>query len=241
MEVIPAIDLCGGQLVRLEQGNYARETVYSTDPARVADRFAAAGAPRLHVVDLDGAREGAPRNLPALREILAAARGVPVQVGGGIRSLESVESLLELGADRVVLGTVALEAPELMREAAERHPSRIVLGVDTRGGQVAIRGWLKTGSAVALDVVKRFEDLPLAAVLHTDIEKDGLLQGPNLVATEQLARSTRQLVIASGGVGSTSDLVALARTRVIAGAVVGSALYTGAVRLEEALEQVASC
>jgi phosphoribosylformimino-5-aminoimidazole carboxamide ribotide isomerase len=241
VEVIPSIDLRGGQIVRLEQGDYERETVFERDPAAPATRFVEAGATRIHVVDLEGAREGTPRNLPAVKAILAAAGRVPVQVGGGVRDLERIETLLELGADRVILGTAVVEAPELVHDAASRHPGRVVLGLDARDGRVAIRGWRETGSREVADVLHQFEGLPLAAVLHTDVGRDGMLGGPNVDSTERLARVTSLPVLASGGVGSVEDLLRLARTRVIAGAVVGRAIYSGAIDLAAAIEAVASC
>jgi phosphoribosylformimino-5-aminoimidazole carboxamide ribotide isomerase len=241
VELIPAIDLRGGQLVRLAQGDYARETVYSRDPARAAARFAAAGAPRLHVVDLDAARDGGNANDAAIRAILAEARGVPVQVGGGVRSLARVDELLALGAARVVMGTAALEDPALLRSAAERHPQRVILGLDARDGRVAVRGWVETSGRHVEEVLDEFADLPLAAVLHTDIARDGMLIGPSLEATVALARRTRIPVIASGGVGSLDDLLALARTRAIGGAIVGRALYEGRIELEAALAAIAAC
>jgi len=241
VEVIPAIDLRGGQLVRLAQGDYARETVYERDPARAASRFAAASAPRLHVVDLDAARDGGRANDPAIRAILAEVRGVPVQVGGGVRSLARVEELLALGAERVVMGTAALEDPALLRGAATRHPGRVILGLDARDGRVALRGWLETSGRSVEDVLAEFADLPLAAILHTDIARDGMLVGPSLAASVALARRTRIPVLASGGVGSIEDLVALARTRALGGAIVGRALYEGKIELEAALAAVAAC
>jgi phosphoribosylformimino-5-aminoimidazole carboxamide ribotide isomerase len=164
-----------------------------------------------------------------------------VQFGGGVRSLAAVEELLDLGVDRVVLGTAALETPELVEQAAGRFPGRVVVAIDAREGRVAVRGWLETASVTADDVVRRFEALPLAGFLHTDIARDGLLGGPNVLETARIARGTRVPVFASGGVGSVADLVALARTRVIAAAIVGRALYTGAVGLEDALRAVAAC
>jgi phosphoribosylformimino-5-aminoimidazole carboxamide ribotide isomerase len=241
VEVIPAIDLRGGQLVRLSQGDYARETVYERDPARAAARFAQAHAPRLHVVDLDAARDGAAANDPAIRAILAAAGAVPVQVGGGVRTLARVDELLALGAARVVMGTAALEDPELLRAAARRHPGRVVLGLDARAGQVAVRGWRETSARRVEDVLDAYADLPLAAILHTDIARDGMLSGPGVEATAALARRTRIPVIASGGVSSIADLVELARTGVIAGAIVGRALYEGKIDLGAALAAVAAC
>ncbi len=241
MEVIPAIDLRGGRLVRLEQGDYGRETVYADDAARVVRGFVEQGARRIHVVDLDAARDGGAANDRVVREILRAAESARVQVGGGVRSVERAAELLGLGAARVIMGTAALERPEVVRAAAERFPDRVVLGLDARNGRVAVRGWLEDSDLTCEDVLARFGDLPLAAVLHTDIHRDGTLGGPNLGATVALARSSRLPVIASGGVGALDDLLALARTRVIAGAVVGKALYAGRLDLAEALREVARC
>jgi len=241
VDVIPAIDLRGRRLVRLEQGDYARETVYSEDPVEVAGRFVAVGATRIHVVDLEAARDGGQANDPVIREILHAAKPARVQIGGGVRSLERVERLLGLGAARIIMGTAALESPELLREAAIRYPDSLVLGLDAREGRVAVRGWLEDSGASCDEVLERFADLPLAAVLHTDIRRDGMLQGPNIEATVALARCTSIPVIASGGVGSLEDLLALARTRVVAGAVVGKAIYSGRLDLGRALSEVARC
>lgn len=241
MEVIPAIDLRGGRLVRLEQGDYGRETVYAEDVAGVVCRFVEQGARRIHVVDLDAARDGGAANDRVVREILRAAESARVQVGGGVRSVERAAELLGLGAARVIMGTAALERPEVVRAAAERFPDRVVLGLDARNGRVAVRGWLEDSELTCEDVLARFGDLPLAAVLHTDIHRDGTLGGPNLEATVALARSSRIPVIASGGVGALDDLLALARTRVIAGAVVGKALYAGRLDLAEAFREVARC
>ena len=241
MEIIPALDLRGGQVVRLEQGDYARETVFDADPGNAARRFVSAGATRLHVVDLDGARSGEPRNLAGVEAILAAAGPVPIQVGGGLRSLAAIESVLAAGVDRVILGTAAIESPGLIEEAAKRFPARIVLGVDARDGCVAIKGWLETTPLRVEDLIQRVSGLPLAAILHTDIGRDGMLQGPNVEATARLARSTSLPLIASGGVSSLEDLLSLARERVIAAVVVGRALYAGAIDLAEALEEVARC
>ncbi len=241
MEVIPALDLRGGQVVCLTQGDYARETVYESDPARAADRFLASGAMRLHVVDLEGARDGVTQAGEAIRTIVAAAGSVPVQLGGGIRSLERVEDLLGLGLDRVILGTAALEDPELLLCSAERFPGRVMLGLDARDGRVATHGWTQTTEVTARDVLERFEDLPLGGIVYTDIGRDGMLRGPNLEATRALALQTKLPVIASGGVSCVDDLLALAQTRVIAGVIVGRALYTGDVDLDTALREVAAC
>lgn len=241
MEVIPAIDLRGGQLVRLEQGDYARETVYEREPAKAAGRFRRAGATRLHVVDLDGARAGMTQNEAALRAILAAVGEQPVQLGGGIRDLARVEALLGLGLDRVILGTAALEDPALLESAARRFPGRVMLGLDARDGRVATHGWTETTEVTAAELLERFEGVELGGIVYTDIGRDGMLRGPNVEATARLAEQTPVPVIASGGVSCVEDLVELARTRVIAGAIVGRSLYTGDVDLARALEEVAAC
>ncbi len=241
MEVIPALDLRGGRVVRFAQGDFARETIYADDPAATARGFVEAGATRLHVVDLEAARDGGSANEPAVRSILAAAGAVPVQVGGGVRSLERARAVLDLGADRIVMGTAALESPDLLKDVAERLPGRVILGLDARDGRVAVHGWREVSAVSVEDALARFEGLPLAGVLHTDIGRDGLLGGPNLESTVRLAGLTQLPVIASGGVGCVADLVALARTRVISAAIVGRALFTGALELASALREVAAC
>ncbi len=241
-EVIPAIDLLGGRCVRLSQGDYERATVYSDDPAEVAAAFAAAGIARLHVVDLDGARDGAPRNGDAVRAIVAAAGSLPVQLGGGLRDLDAVARVLDLGVERAILGTAALRDPELVRAAAARHPGRVAVGVDARGGRVAVSGWLETSDARVDEVAALFEDAGVAALIYTDIARDGMLTGPDLDGTAALADAVTIPVIASGGVGSLDDVRGAAAhyTRGVAGVIVGRALYTGDVALADALE-VAAC
>ena len=238
-ELIPAIDLLGGRCVRLVQGRYDEATVYAADPAGVATRFAAYALQRLHVVDLDGAKLGRPGNTGAVRAILDAAKGVPVELGGGIRTLAAVEAWLALGVDRVVLGTAALRDPELVQGAARRFPGRIAVGIDARDGRVAVSGWLETSETDALTLARRFEDAGVAALIHTDIARDGTGAGPNLDASESLARAVRLPVIASGGVGSLDDVRNVCG-RGLAGLIVGRALYTGAVDLRSALE-IAAC
>ncbi|MDD9872159.1 MAG: 1-(5-phosphoribosyl)-5-[(5-phosphoribosylamino)methylideneamino] imidazole-4-carboxamide isomerase [Deltaproteobacteria bacterium] len=245
-QLIPAIDLLGGRCVRLAQGRYDEVTRYGEDPAAVAARFAAApGLRRLHVVDLDGARAGAPApgNRAALRAILAAlqSRNIALQLGGGLRSLASVEEWLELGVERAILGTAALRNPELVREAARRHPGRIGVGVDARGGRVAVQGWLESSDCSALDIARRFQDAGVAALIHTDIARDGMGSGPNLEASAALAAALSIPVIASGGVGSLDHVRAAARRPGIAGLIVGRALHDGAMELGSALEAAACC
>jgi phosphoribosylformimino-5-aminoimidazole carboxamide ribotide isomerase len=237
-ELIPAIDLLDGVCVRLAQGRYDAATVYEPDAAAQARRFASHAIARLHVVDLDGARAGEPRNGDAVRAIVDAAGRVPVQLGGGLRSLEAVERALATGVDRVVLGTAALRDPALVRDAAARFPGRVAVGLDARDGRVAVEGWLDTSEAQARDVARRFEDAGVAALVYTDIARDGMLSGPNLEATAALAEAVRIPVILSGGVSGVDDVVAAARRGGIAGAIVGRALYTGALELGPALERL---
>jgi phosphoribosylformimino-5-aminoimidazole carboxamide ribotide isomerase len=241
-ELIPAIDLLGGQCVRLAQGRYDAATVYDADPAAAARRFAAHAVPRLHVVDLDGARSGKPRNGAAVRAIVAAVGALPVQLGGGLRDLAAVESSFEAGVDRVVLGTAALRDPAFVRDAARRFPGRIAVGLDAKEGRVSVEGWLDTGEATVIEVAQRFEDAGVAALVHTDIARDGMLSGPNLEASAELADAVSIPVIVSGGIASEDDLVAAARLapRGIAGAIAGRALYTGALDLASALRRLAS-
>jgi len=242
-ELIPAIDLLGGKCVRLSQGEYDRSTVYAEDPATMAEKFAAANIQRLHVVDLDGAKAGTPKNTEAIRRIVSAMGGIPVELGGGIRTFEAVESTLALGVDRVILGTVALRDPELVRRAAAQFPGRVVVGIDAREGRVATQGWLEDSEISAAELAQRFEDAGVAAIIYTDIARDGMLTGPNLEATAALADQVQIPVIVSGGVSSVGDIRAASEmaSHGIAGIIVGRALYTGAVALEEALEVVRCC
>jgi phosphoribosylformimino-5-aminoimidazole carboxamide ribotide isomerase len=242
-ELIPAIDVLGGKCVRLSQGCYDRVTVYQDDPSRVAADFAAHPLRRLHVVDLDGARAGRPCNREAVGAILQEMKGIPVELGGGIRTLESVEGWLDLGLDRAILGTAALRDPELVREAGARFPGRIGVGIDARDGRVAVEGWLETSEVDAVEVARRFEDVGVAAIIHTDIARDGMQSGPNFEATARLAAAVEIPVIVSGGVGSEEDVRAAVRHagQGISGLIVGRALYTGAVDLGRALEIVACC
>ncbi|MBM4384724.1 MAG: 1-(5-phosphoribosyl)-5-[(5-phosphoribosylamino)methylideneamino]imidazole-4-carboxamide isomerase [Deltaproteobacteria bacterium] len=234
-ELIPAIDLLGGKCVRLTQGDYAAATEYDADPGAVAARFAAHRIQRLHVVDLDGAKRGEPVNTHAVRAILAATRGIPLELGGGIRTLAGVETWLGLGVERAILGTAALRDPALVRDAAKRFPGRVGVGIDARGGKVAVQGWLETSETDALTLARQFEDAGVAAIVYTDIARDGTGTGVNLAETVALARAISIPVIASGGVGSLDDVRA-ARASGVAGLIVGRALYTGAVDLAAAME-----
>jgi len=235
MILYPAIDLKDGACVRLLRGEMDSATVFGTDPAAQARAFVEAGAQWLHLVDLNGAFAGHAVNGAAVRAILAAAGDVPVQLGGGIRDRAGIDGWLEAGVARVILGTAAVEDPALVREAAAAHPGRIAVGIDARQGRVATRGWAEATDIDALDLARRFEDAGVTAIIYTDIDRDGAMQGPNAAATEALARAVSIPVIASGGVARMADLIALRDTGVIAGAVSGRALYDGALDLREAL------
>lgn len=241
MDLFPAIDLRGGKCVRLVQGDYARETVYGGDPVAMAEEFEAAGAPWVHVVDLDAARTGRPENREVVAAI-AAAVSVPVQTGGGVRDEFSAEALLASGVRRVVIGTAALEQPSLVRRLARRHPGRIVVGLDGRAGEAALRGWTEGSGVTILDAVAQFEDAGVAAFVVTDISRDGMLAGPDVRGLSDVLARTTCDVVASGGVGSLDDLRALAALSVegrrLAGAIVGKAVYEGVFSVEEG---VAAC
>lgn len=236
MILYPAIDLKDGRCVRLLRGEMSAATVFNEDPAAQATRFIAAGCQWLHVVDLDGAFAGASRNRAAVEQIIAAAT-VPVQLGGGIRTLAAIEDWLGHGIARVILGTVALTDPALVRAACRRWPGRIALAVDARQGMVAVEGWAKTSTVAALDLALAFEDAGCAAIIHTDIARDGALAGANVAATAALARRLKTPVIASGGIAALADIAALKAHEAegIAGAVLGRALYDGRIDLAAAL------
>jgi phosphoribosylformimino-5-aminoimidazole carboxamide ribotide isomerase len=234
MELWPAIDLRGGRCVRLLQGDYDRETVFGDDPVEMARRFTAGGARRLHVVDLDGAKEGTPVQAELVGRMVAAA-GVPCQLGGGIRSVETARAYVAAGVHRLVVGSVAIENPALLADLAHAFPGRIVLGIDARDGKVAVRGWLETSALGAIDVAKRHEHLPLAGIVYTDIAKDGMMSGPNIPALAEMVRAVRLPVIASGGVSNAGD-VREAAAAGAAGCIVGRALYEGSLTLAAAAE-----
>jgi phosphoribosylformimino-5-aminoimidazole carboxamide ribotide isomerase len=240
MILYPAIDLKEGQCVRLLRGNMASATVFGADPAAQARAFADAGCRWLHVVDLDGAFAGRAVNAAAVEAILAAV-AVPVQLGGGIRDRAAIESWLAKGVARVILGTVALRDPGLVRAAARAHPGRVAVGIDARGGRVAVEGWAEVSDVAALDLARRFEDAGVAAIVYTDIERDGAMQGPNVAATATLARAVGVPVIASGGIASLDDLRALkASGAPLDGAISGRALYEGRIDVAEAVRLLAA-
>ena len=237
MEVIPAIDLRGGRCVRLYQGDYAKETVYSDNPLEVALRWQEMGAPRIHVVDLDGAASGKPENLAVLKR-LADSVDVALQVGGGIREMSTCEKMLDMGMQRIVLGTVAVQEPSLVEQLCRRFGSEaVVVGVDARDGVVAIRGWQESTSSTTLDLMHRMEELGVRRFLYTDISRDGTLTEPNFQAVEVVVRGSDAAILAAGGVSSIEQLRRLASVGV-EGAIVGMALYTGAIDLREAIAEV---
>ncbi|MBO6777753.1 MAG: 1-(5-phosphoribosyl)-5-[(5-phosphoribosylamino)methylideneamino]imidazole-4-carboxamide isomerase [Marinibacterium sp.] len=234
MILYPAIDLKDGQAVRLLRGEMEKATVFNDDPAAQAAAFVDAGCEWLHLVDLNGAFAGEPVNAAAVEAILARCK-LPAQLGGGIRDMATIERWLSKGLARVILGTVAVENPDLVREAAHAFPGQVAVGIDARGGKVATRGWAEETDLDATDLARSFEDAGVAAVIYTDINRDGAMQGPNIEATVALAQAVSIPVIASGGVASLQDLTALRDTRVIDGAISGRALYDGALDLQEAL------
>jgi phosphoribosylformimino-5-aminoimidazole carboxamide ribotide isomerase len=239
MILYPAIDLKDGACVRLVKGAMESATVFSDDPAAQARAFAAAGASWLHVVDLNGAVTGAPVNQPAVAAILKAV-GMPVQLGGGIRDLATIERWLSAGVTRVILGTVAVRDPALVRQACREHPGRVVVGIDARGGRVLVQGWTEASAIGVVDLARRFEDAGVAAIIHTNVEHDGTMQGPDVAGTAALARAVATPVIASGGVRGLDDLDALKAAGGIAGVVVGRALYDGGLDARAAIQRLAA-
>jgi phosphoribosylformimino-5-aminoimidazole carboxamide ribotide isomerase len=237
MDIWPAIDIRGGQCVRLREGDFNRETVFAADPVEVALRWKAQGAKRLHLVDLDGAREGRPVNADLVRRIVERT-GLVIELGGGVRSEEIIQAYLEAGVQRLVVGTRAIEDPAWLAETALRHPKTLVLGLDARNGLLASRGWLETTPLDVIQYIARLPSLPLAAIVYTDIGRDGIMQGPNLEATRRVAEATRVPVVASGGVTRLEDVEALARLP-IAGMIIGRALYEGTIRLSAAMAAAA--
>jgi phosphoribosylformimino-5-aminoimidazole carboxamide ribotide isomerase len=237
MILYPAIDLKGGQCVRLRRGDMAAATVFNPDPAAQAKAFVAAGAKHLHIVDLDGAVAGRAMNEAAVRSILAAV-DVPVQLGGGIRDRDAIVRWFDAGVDRAILGTVALNDPALVEDACAEFPSRVAVGIDARQGMVAVRGWVETSSMTAIDLARRFEDAGVGAIVFTDIDRDGMMAGVNVAATARMAASVSIPIIASGGIASLDDIRALKHHEKdgIEGAILGRALYEGRIDLRAALE-----
>jgi phosphoribosylformimino-5-aminoimidazole carboxamide ribotide isomerase len=238
MILFPAIDLKDGQAVRLIKGDMEQTTVFNDDPAAQAMEFVKAGCEWLHLVDLNGAFAGEPINAAPVEAILRQTK-TPAQLGGGIRDMATIERWLDKGLARVILGTVAVENPDLVREAAKAFPAQVAVGLDARNGRVATRGWAEETDMMVTDLAKSFEDAGVAAIIYTDINRDGAMKGPNVEATADLARAVNIPVIASGGVSSLQDLQSLKDTGVIHGAISGRALYDGAINLSDALAALA--
>ncbi len=236
MLIIPAIDLKEGKCVRLEQGLMDKATVYSDDPATTAKHWEAEGAELLHVVDLNGAFAGAPRNLDAIKAIRNAVK-MPVEVGGGIRDMATVSSLVSIGIDRIILGTAAIENPDFVKEACREFPGKIIAGIDARDGMVAIKGWAEITKVKAVDLALRMQGYGVIAIIYTDIKRDGMLSGPNIDATRALAEALHIPVIASGGVHTMKDIENLLtiRSSGVSGVITGKAIYSGSLNLKEAI------
>ncbi|BAY15404.1 1-(5-phosphoribosyl)-5-[(5-phosphoribosylamino) methylideneamino]imidazole-4-carboxamide isomerase [Anabaenopsis circularis NIES-21] len=239
MDVIPAIDLLEGRCVRLYQGDYEKSQVFSENPVDVAQQWVDQGATRLHLVDLDGAKAGKVVNLKAI-EAIAQAISVPIEVGGGLRDRSSVQQVFNLGVQWAILGTVAVEQPQLVQELCQKFPQQIIIGIDARNGKVATRGWLETSEVLATQLAVRMQELGAAAIIYTDIHRDGTLSGPNIEALRELTNAISIPVIASGGVSSVTDLLSLLALEAqgVTGAIVGRALYTGDILLPEALRAI---
>ncbi len=236
MQIYPAIDLRGGQCVRLRQGDYNQETVFGVDPAKMAQRWAADGATWLHLVDLDGAKEGKPINGPSIRAIVEAS-GVPCQLGGGLRTEQDLRDALSWGVTRVILGTKALQSPAWLAQMARQFPGKIALGIDAKAGKVATQGWLEVSEMTALDLAKSCAKLPLAAMIYTDISRDGMMQGANVPAMAEMAAAVTLPVIASGGVTTLDDVKRL-KACGLAGCIIGRALYEGQISLREVVAAI---
>ncbi len=234
MEIYPAIDIKDGRCVRLRQGEMDQVTVYNENPADQAAEWEAQGSGWIHVVDLDGAVQGEQVNGKAVEAIVKRVKA-RVQIGGGIRDMQRIDAYLGMGVERVILGTAALENPQLVREACAKYPGRIAVGIDARGGLVAIRGWAETSATRAVDLAKVLGDAGVSAIIYTDISRDGMLSGPNIPATAEMAGASPIPVIASGGISTLDDLRALAKHPGIVGSIVGKALYNGNIALADAL------
>lgn len=236
MLIIPAIDLKEGKCVRLEQGLMDKATVYSDDPATTAKHWEAQGAELLHVVDLNGAFAGVPKNLDAIKAIRGAVR-MPIEVGGGIRDLATIRSLVAIGIDRIILGTAAIENPAFVQEACVKFPGRIIVGIDAREGLVAIKGWAEVTQVKAVDLAVKMQEYGVIAIIYTDIKRDGMLSGPNIEATQALAKALHIPVIASGGVHTMKDIENLLTVRHsgVSGVITGKAIYSGSLNLREAI------
>ncbi len=235
MFIIPAIDLKDGSCVRLLQGRAEDATVYSDNPVETAKKWRAAGAELLHIVDLDGAFSGEQKNLDSIKAIRGSV-DMTLEVGGGIRTMETIDLLVSLGIDRIILGTVAAKDPEFLRKACERHPGKIIAGIDAKDGKVAIKGWVETTGQEATELAKKMKEAGASGIIYTDISRDGMLTGPNFEATEKMARSIELPVIASGGISSIEDIKKLLQIKGLWGAITGKAIYTGRLDVAEAIK-----
>ncbi|MBS4024191.1 MAG: 1-(5-phosphoribosyl)-5-[(5-phosphoribosylamino)methylideneamino]imidazole-4-carboxamide isomerase [Clostridia bacterium] len=237
MKIFPAIDLRAGKCVRLVQGKLDQETVFADNPVEMAKAWESKGAEFLHLVDLDGAFSGKPQNLGVIREIVANVN-IPVQLGGGIRVMEVIEEILELGVARVILGTVAIGNPRLVESACRQYPGKIVVGIDSKDGKVAVEGWDITSEREGVELALEMKKLGVERIIYTDIKRDGMLTGPNLAGTKDLAERTGMQIIASGGISCLEDIVQLKKLEAVGieGVIVGKALYTHALKLEDALK-----
>tara|TARA_Y100001968_G_C19452742_1_gene769927 strand:- start:8111 stop:8878 length:768 start_codon:yes stop_codon:yes gene_type:complete len=239
MEIIPAIDLLNGCCVRLNQGDYGKVTEFNSDPINQAKSWEDQGATRLHLVDLDGAKSGKPLNQSTIEGIMNSIN-IPIQIGGGIRTFERAEEYLRQGINRVILGTIAIDKPNLVNDLADKYPQRVIVGIDAKNGKVATRGWIDQSEKLAIDLAKDFSNKNIAAIISTDIATDGTLCGPNITSLREIAEISKIPVIASGGIGSIADLLSLISLEQygVLGVIVGRALYDGKIQLQEAMKSV---
>ena len=231
MQILPAIDLRGGNCVRLRQGDYNQETVFGNNPAEMAKHWESLGGQFLHIVDLDGAKDGTQVNLEAIRAIVRAVQ-IPCELGGGIRNEETIRLMLDLGLERLVIGTLALRDPDWFRRMCEKFPNRLVLGIDAKNGFVATDGWLEVSQRRAIELAREHEDIPLAAIVYTDIATDGMMKGANVPAMKEMKDAVRVPIVASGGVTTPADVYAL-RDAGLDACIIGRALYEGTIKLDE--------
>ena len=236
MIIIPAVDIKGGKCVRLEQGFMDRETIFSDYPEEMALQWERKGAKRLHLVDLDGAVQGIPFNKKVIRNVVDRV-SIPVQLGGGIRDLDTIEGYINLGIDQIIIGTVAYKDPDLVEMACRRYPGRIIVGIDSKDSYVSVEGWTEPTNIIAIDLAKRFEDMKINSIIYTDIKRDGMKRGPNIDAIREFATAINVPLIAAGGISSIKDIENMAELEEdgLSGIIVGRALYDGSIRLEQAI------
>jgi len=234
--IIPAVDIKGGKCVRLEQGFMDRETIFSDYPEEMALQWERKGAKRLHLVDLDGAVQGIPFNKKVIRNVVDRV-SIPVQLGGGIRDLDTIEGYINLGIDQIIIGTVAYKDPDLVETACKRYPGRIIVGIDSKDSYVSVEGWTEPTNIIAIDLAKRFEDMKINSIIYTDIKRDGMKRGPNIDAIREFATAINVPLIAAGGISSIKDIENMAELEEdgLSGIIVGRALYDGSIRLEQAI------